>query len=84
MPKIRFFARGIQHPTEIWINGIIVNHLGNSNPNGDLSLYDFQLSGAPQSLLKLGSNMISIMTAAYDPISDLWDEIEFCSLALYE
>lgn len=83
MPYLRIFARGIEHPTRIKINGTTTNTLGNSASSGDLSLYKFKLSGTPSSLLHAGTNTLIIETAPFDPNSDPYDDIEYCAVALY-
>ena len=83
MPRFQIYARGIQHPTKIKINGIRVSSLGNSASNGDLGRYDFQLNGISNSLLRLGNNVLTIETGDSDNSSDPWDDIEFCSMLLY-
>jgi hypothetical protein len=83
MPLIRFFARGVQHPTEVKINGTRTNQLGDSSSDGSLSTYAFRLNGNPQALLRTGSNTLTIRTAPYDPSIDPWDDIEYCSLILF-
>jgi hypothetical protein len=84
MPMLTISARGVQHPTEIRINGTFLASLGDSDSDGDLSTYDFRLPGAAQSLLRAGNNTISIKTGATGLTNDPWDDIEFCALALYD
>lgn len=82
MPYIRIFARGVQHPTEIKINGITTDRLNNSNVNGDLSFYKGQLTASPSTVFKKGTNIFSIKTFYRSSFYD-WDDIEFCGLLLY-
>ncbi len=82
MPTIRLYARGIQHPTRIQLNGQTVSRLGDSDPSGGLSRYNFRLGGAPRSVLRPGMNTLTVHTAPYNE-SDPWDDIEFCALMLY-
>lgn len=83
MPYIRFYARGIQSRTQIKINNITVDYLGNSSLDGSLSRYAFQLTANPGTVLKIGSNTLTIATVYYDPNLNDWDDLEFCSLLLY-
>ncbi len=82
MPVIRVFARGVQYPTQIKINGVVVNSLANSSGDGALSLYNFRLAGSPGNLLRSGVNTLSIRTASVGG-SDPYDDIEFVGLVLY-
>lgn len=82
MPYIRIFARGVQCRTEVKINGITTDYMGDSAANGDLSLYKFQLTANPATVFKTGTNNLTIRTGAYNE-QDPWDDIEFCSLLLY-
>lgn len=82
MPYIRFFARGIQRRTKIQINGVTVNHLGDSSADGDLSRYSFQLTANPATVFRTGTNVLTVETG-YDSSIDDWDDIEFCGLLLY-
>ena len=82
MPFIRFYARGIQRRTEIKINGITVDRLADSDPDGDLSRYSGQLTANPATVFRIGTNLITIETV-YDSSIDDWDDIEFCSMLLY-
>lgn len=82
MPYIRFFARGIQYRTEIQINGIAVDYLGDSSADGDLSRYSFQLTANPATVFRTGANVLTVQTV-YDSSIDDWDDLEFCSLLLY-
>lgn len=82
MPYLQIFARGVQHSTKIIVNGQIVNTLGDSSPDGDLSFYDFDLNGNPANILKIGFNTLTIKTGENNE-SDPWDDIEFCALLLY-
>lgn len=81
MPRLQIFARGIQNPTEIILNGIATDYLNNSSSNGDLSQYDTQLTANPQTVLRTGSNTLTIKTGLHN--SSDWDDIEFCGLLLY-
>lgn len=81
MPRLQIYARGVQEPTEIILNGITVDKLGNSDPDGDLSRWDFQLTANPNTVLKAGNNVLTIKTGANG--SSDWDDIEFCGLLLY-
>lgn len=82
MPNIRFYARGIQRRTQIKINNITVDYLGNSSADGDLILYSFQLTANPSTVLRVGTNVLTIETVYYEANVD-WDDLEFCSLLLY-
>jgi len=82
MPMIRLYARGIQERTEIKINGISVDYLGDSDSSGGLSRYNFRLTANPSTVLHGGTNTLTIRTGAYTE-SDPWDDVEFCSLILY-
>ncbi len=84
MPYLQLYARGIEHPTEIKINGITTNKLGNSSSDGDLSKWDIQLNPdvIPSNVFQAGYNTLTIKTGANDA-SDPWDDIEFCALLLY-
>lgn len=82
MPRIRLFARGVEHPTGVYINGTRVNTLAASPSDGSIASYAFRLSGSPTSLLHTGTNTLTIKTAPYQP-SDPWDDIEYCGLMLY-
>ena len=83
MPYIRLYARGIENPTRIKINGYTTNTMGNSAANGDLSFYSFRLSGNPAQYFKSGTNILTIETAPTGLSNDPLDDIEFCALALY-
>jgi hypothetical protein len=83
MPYIRIYARGIEYPTRIKINGYITNTLGNSASNGDLSFYSFRLSGNPAQYFKSGNNVLTIETAPTGLSNDPLDDMEFCALAMY-
>jgi hypothetical protein len=83
MPRIQIYAKGIQYPVNIFCNGIPTARLDNSASNGDLSLYDFQLSGNASTIFHAGNNIITIKTGATGLSSDPWDDIEFCGLLLY-
>ena len=83
MPYLQIYVRGIEHPMEIILNGITINTLGNSASNGDLSLWDFKLSGNPSAILRIGNNVLTIKTGATNKPNDPWDDIEFCGLLLY-
>jgi hypothetical protein len=82
MPYIRIFARGVQCRTEVKINGISTDYLGESTANGDLSRYSFRLTANPATVFKIGTNYLRIRTGYYSE-HDPWDDIEFCSLLLY-
>lgn len=82
MPYIRFYARGIQYGTQIKINGITVDRLADSDPQGDISRYRGQLTANPATVFRRGTNRLTIATV-YDSSIDDWDDIEFCSLLLY-
>lgn len=82
MPYLQIFARGVEHPTEIILNGITTNYLGNSDPNGDLTHYDYRLNKDPNKVLKIGNNVLTIKTGANNG-ADPWDDIEICGLLLY-
>ncbi len=82
MPYIQVYARGIEHPTEIIINGITTDKLGDSYADGDLSYWDAQLTANPSTVFQVGYNTITIKAGANNA-SDPWDDIEFCGLMLY-
>lgn len=82
MPHFQIYARGVQHPTEIKINGTITRQLNDSSSNGDIDKYEGQLIGNPSTVLQPGYNTLTIKTGANNP-SDPWDDIEFCALLLY-
>ena len=82
MPYLHIYARGVEHPTEIILNGITTDYLGNSAANGDLSYWDFKLTANPNTVLKRGNNVLTIKTGENNG-SDQWDDIEFCGLLLY-
>jgi hypothetical protein len=79
MPRIRLFARGVQGPLEIKINGIITDRLADSPTSGALGLYHFVLTANPRTVLRVGRNVLTLRTSH---LSD-WDDLEFCSLLLY-
>ncbi len=81
MPRLHIYARGIQYPATISFNGIQTATLGNSASSGDLSLYDFQLTGNANSIFHAGNNVLTIKTGN-DNSSD-WDDIEICGILLY-
>jgi hypothetical protein len=83
MPRIQIYARGIQHSVKIFCNGVATGSLANSPLSGDLSLYDFQLSGNANTIFRGGNNIITIKTGATGLSNDPWDDIEFCGLLLY-
>ena len=83
MPRIQIYARGIENSANIFCNGIPTNSLGNSASNGDLSVYDFQLTGNANSIFHAGNNTITIKSGATGLSSDPWDDIEFCGMLLY-
>lgn len=82
MPHLQLYIRGVEHPTEIIINGIRTDRLANSAPNGDLSYLDAQLTANPNTVFRRGYNTLTIKTGA-NTASDPWDDIEFCGLLLY-
>ena len=83
MPRYRIYARGVQRGTEIIINGHITNVLGDSDSDGSISQYDHRVTGQPQSILRVGTNILTIKTGANNG-QDPWDDIEYCSLLLYQ
>ena len=82
MPHIRLFARGVEEGTQLKINGITVDRLGDSSPDGDLSRYNFQLTANPSTVFRVGNNTFTLETGYRANIQD-WDDIEYCSMILY-
>lgn len=82
MPYIRVFARGIQYPLQIKINGITTDRFGNSPSDGDLGRYTYQLTANPATVFRAGSNVLTL-ESYYRTNEDDWDDLEFCSLLLY-
>lgn len=83
MPRIQIYARGIEGNVNIFCNGIPTGILGNSASNGDLTPYDFQLSGNANTIFHSGNNIITIKTKLNASNSSDWDDIEFCGLLIY-
>ena len=82
MPHIRVFARGIQHPLQIKINGITTDRLGSSPSDGDLGRYTYQLTANPATVFRIGTNTLTLESFYVTNESD-WDDLEFCGLLLY-
>jgi hypothetical protein len=83
MPTLRVFARGIQHPAPVYLNGHQVATLGKSANDGTLSVYTFQVSGYPQNLLHVGNNTLKINSGLTGSNYDPYDDYEYCALSLY-
>lgn len=83
MPYYQMYARGIEHPCELFVNGVRTNIMNNSSENGNLGVYNHQLNESPNSVLRVGNNTFTIKTGANNQ-SDLWDDIEFCGLLIYQ